>query len=85
MPTEEKSDKRDNSEQIKQEAKKILDKFAKALERVKQTPEFYVERDEDRRVESSGSPSDDSFRKIFFENAPSVKNECIEAEKGVWK
>ncbi len=71
-------------EEIKLEAKQILDKFARALEKVKAEEDFFVERDEDRRKESQ-EEKDSDFREIFFENAPSVKKECIEVEKGGWK
>ena len=90
MPT-----KRDNQETIKKEAKKILEKFAKALAGVNRMetkvsltshPSFnYVERDEDRRIEGDGKVGDSEFRKIFFENAPDVEKDCIKAEKGGWK
>lgn len=72
-------------EEIRKEAKEILDKFAKALAVVKDIPDSFVERDEDRRKEREGEKPDEDFRKIFFENAPATKKECIEAEKGGWK
>ncbi len=79
------SDKEKREEEIKREAKLILDKFAKALEKIK-TEESFVEREEDRRKEREQEEKPDSeFRKIFFENAPATKKECIEAERGKWK
>ena len=77
----------EKEEKIKREAKLILDKFAKALEKIK-TEESFVEREEDRRKVGDGNREenpDSEFRKIFFENAPSIKKECIEAERGKWK
>jgi len=71
--------------EIKKEAKAILNKFAKALEQVKESPEFFVERKEDKRKEQQGSKPSSEFQKIFFENAPSTKKQCIQAEKGKWK
>lgn len=84
MPSERKKE-----EVIREEAKIILKKFAKELEKVKEVPESFVERDDDRREEvkkdCGGEKQDSEFRKIFFENAPSVKGGCIQAEKGKWK
>ena len=52
------SDKREQHEkEVKQEAQKILDKFAKALGEIKEVPESYVEREEDRRQEKEGERS----------------------------
>ena len=72
-------------EEIRKEAKRILDKFAKALERVEKIPDSFVERKKDRRQEKEGEKPDSDFQKIFFENAPAVKKDCIQAERGKWK
>ena len=75
-------------EEIRKEAKLILDKFAKELEKIKEIPESFVEREEDRREEKAseeGKKPDDDFRKIFFENAPATKKSCVLAERGKWK
>jgi hypothetical protein len=79
-------------EDIKKQAKKIMDNFVKALQSVK-IGEARVERKEDRRDEKDGEEADSDFRKITFENfrnkdipdsAPKKSKECIEAEKGSW-
>jgi len=72
-----------NQEEIKTQAKKIIDSFASALEKVK-VEEARVEREEDRRKEKEGEVCDSDFRKIMFENAPEVEGECIKVEKGGW-
>ncbi len=72
-------------DKIKIEAKTILDKFARALAKIEKVPDSFVEREEDRRTEGVGKVGDSEFRKIFFENAPSTKKDCIEAERGRWK
>ena len=72
-------------EQVKKQAKQILEKFAKALEKVKHVPEEQIEREQDRRKEGEGQQPNEQFRKIFFENAPQTKDKCIQAEKGAWK
>ena len=72
-------------EEIRKEAKQLLDKFAKVLDKVKDTPEGNVEREEDRRKEGEGESGDKEFRKTFFENMPSRKGDCLQAERGAWK
>ncbi len=85
MPTEEKPESIEKQEKIKKEAKRILDKFAKALEKVKEKDEYFVERDEDRRKEGDGKEGESDFRKLFFENAPNKNKDFILAERGNWK
>lgn len=68
---------------IEGQAKDILDRFARELEKV-DVEEARVEREEDRRIEGEGKIADFDFRKIMLENAPETENECVKAEKGVW-
>ena len=84
MPSENKKESK-REQEIKKQAKQILDKFAKALSKIKKVPESFVEREEDRRKEGEGKKGDEEFRKTFFENAPSTKGDCIQAERGKWK
>jgi hypothetical protein len=70
-------------EQIKNETKKLLDKFSIALSKIK-SEESNVERDSDRRKEGEGKIGDESFRKIMFENAPAKSEEFILAERKKW-
>ncbi len=73
-----------DKEEIKNQAKRILDKFTNALEKVK-IEESRVERKEDRRKEFEGEEETNSeFRKIMFENAPKKKEDFIIGEKGKW-
>lgn len=72
---------------IKEEAKKLLEKFSKSLESVKLgkgEEEWNVERASDRRKEKEGKSCDNDFRKILFENAPSKDRDFIIAEKKTW-
>jgi len=90
MPTKEEKEgslkkTSEKEEKIKKEAREILEKFAKALEKIKDIPDSFVERDEDRREEKEGKEPDKDFQKIFFENAPVTKKDSIQAEKGGWK
>jgi len=72
-----------DQEQIKKQAKQIIDNFVSALEKI-EVEEEVVERQEDRRQEKEPVESDSDFRKIMLENSPETKNECIVAEKGKW-
>jgi|TARA_B100001971_G_C17719605_1_gene300483 Asp-tRNA(Asn)/Glu-tRNA(Gln) amidotransferase C subunit len=71
-------------EQIKKDAKAIMDSFSKKLARVdKKISEPVIERDEFERVENS-SKGIDIDRKTMFENAPNKNDDFIIAEKGGW-
>jgi len=74
------------SETIKKEAKLILEKFSKSLEKVekeiKEAPG--VKRDKSLREESK-TETNPGFRRLFFKNAPKTEGEDIIAEKGHWK
>lgn len=83
MPTG--SESSEKEEKIKKEAERILEKFAKALERVEKVPDSFVERVKDRRIDGKGKTPDSEFRKIFFENAPATSKDCIQGERGGWK
>lgn len=72
--------------QIKKQAKQILDKFAKALEKVKSSSEdFYVDREKFEREEGEGKECEKGFKKRFLENAPQHNEDFIIAERGKWK
>ena len=72
-------------EKIQKEAKEILDKFARALDKVKISDENVgVDRNEFERVEGDG---DDcvGFKENILENAPESDDDFILVEKGDWK
>lgn len=69
---------------LEEETKKLLDKFSKALDKVKSEEEWNVERDEDRRKEGEGQACDNTFREIMLENAPRHDSDFIIAEKKSW-
>ncbi len=69
-------------EEIKQQAKKIVDDFSKKLGKVAKIPEPVIERDEGERAEGNGRVEID--KKIMFENAPEKNDDFIIAEKGKW-
>ena len=73
-------------EDIKKEAKSIMDNFSKKLEKIKEkTPEPIIERKECERQETKRTEQTNSeFRKIMFENAPNKDDDFILGEKKAW-
>ena len=71
-------------EEIKKNAKKLLDTFANKLTKIK-AKESHFENDSGLRDEGSGWDTDKNFRDITLANAPFVEDEFIIAEKGGWK
>ena len=72
-------------EDIKTEAKRIMDSFSKKLSTIKEKiPEPVVERDEFERVENEGNECDEDFRKRFFENASNKNGDFILTERKKW-
>ena len=73
-------------EDIKREAKNIMDSFSRKLASVKEKiSESKVEREEFERVENEGNECDDDFRKRMFENTPNKNTDFILAEKKSWE
>ncbi|MFH1359296.1 MAG: hypothetical protein ABIH37_05390 [archaeon] len=73
-----------DKKEIQKEAKAIIDKFAKALEKVKtEDLDFHVNRDDFERVEGKSEKCD--FKKQLLENAPKKNDDFVVAEKGSWK
>lgn len=71
-------------EGVKKQAKEILDRFAKALEKVKtKETEFYVDRKEFERAEIKSKCED--FKAELLKNAPKKDSDFVIAEKGSWK
>jgi predicted Asp-tRNA(Asn)/Glu-tRNA(Gln) amidotransferase subunit C len=71
-------------QEVAEEAKKLLEKFSRSLEKVKSDEEFNVVRDSDRRTEKEGKECNEDFRKIMLENAPTKNEDFIIAEKKTW-
>ncbi len=71
---------------IEKEAKGILDRFAKALDKAKiSDSEYYVERDVAEREEGKTGECVDRFKSRLLANAPDKDSDFIIAEKGAWK
>lgn len=71
-------------EEIKKEAKKIMDNFAKSLKGVEKTKFKGVERSQQLRKEAKVF-CDPEFKNLFFDNVPKKEGNWVKAEKGKWK
>jgi Asp-tRNA(Asn)/Glu-tRNA(Gln) amidotransferase C subunit len=72
-------------ESIRLEARGILDKFAKTLDKVKAPRQVNVRsHDLGTRLEKGSSNPDADFRKRMFANATHKDEDCIIAEKAHW-
>lgn len=73
-------------EQIKKQAKSIMDSFSKKLSKVdkKLSLDEGIERPEGERTEGDGSAGDEKFREAIFENAPNKNSDFIIAERKKW-
>lgn len=71
-------------EKIKAETKELLDKFSKALEKVKTNEGDSTTKEEDRRKEQEGVDSEKEFREIMFDNSKNKDEDFIIAEKKSW-
>lgn len=71
-------------DQIKKEAKKIMDDFMSALKDIEVEDEFLLQRDEMYRQENGGSAKSTSFQNRFLSNAPKTSGNAIVANKGDW-
>ena len=73
-----------DKEKIQKQAKKIMDDFIQALDKVKEIKEeFGVRRDVNTR-ERTPCGCDPAFPKRFFKNAPKVQDDCLVMEKKKW-
>ena len=72
-------------EEIRKEAKKILDNFASALDKVKIEKKGLKEEVGGFRKEGASADKHDAdFRKRIFDNAPASDENCIIAETKEW-
>lgn len=76
---------KEEKEEIKKQAKAIMDSFSEKLSKIdKKIAEPLIERVEGERKEEKASECDDSFRETMFENAPKKNKDFIIAEKKGW-
>lgn len=73
-------------EEIKKQAKEIMDSFEKELKKVESEKGSFagVERSRQLREEKK-TQCDPDFRKLFFDNASQKEGDFLKAEKGKWK
>jgi len=71
-------------QQIKQEAKKLLNEFASKLSKIK-AKESHHENNSGIREEGDGWKTDEEFRNTTLSNAPFTEDNFLVAEKGAWK
>ena len=74
-----------NQDEIRKSAKKILDNFASALDKVKIEKKSLKEQVGGFRKEGASADKHDAdFRKRMFDNAPASDENCIIAETKEW-
>jgi len=72
-------------DEIKKQAKEMMDSFEKELKKVESEKiELGVKRKGQTRDETKAG-CDADFKQRFFENAPNKEGDMIKAEKGSWK
>ena len=71
-------------EQVRKEAKKILDNFSKALDKVKAKKKEAKAEAGGYREEGEGVKGSEDFRERMFSNAPKKEGDYIIAEKKQW-
>ncbi len=74
----------EEKEEIKKDAKNLLDEFSAKLEKIS-IKDVKEEVGENLRIEGDGWKPNEEFREEMFENAPLVEDGLIIAEKGGWK
>lgn len=73
-------------EEIKKQAKAIMDSFSSKLSRVdKEMKEFEIERKKCEREEGHKNECCKIDREVMFANAPKKNSDFIIAERGEWK
>jgi len=71
-------------EDIKKQAKSIIDSFSEKLSKVKKMPESLIEREKGERQEGQGKSDENFSREIMFNNAPDKDKDFIISEKKEW-
>lgn len=69
-------------EQIRKEARSILDKFGKTLGKVSEVK--IANKGEGDGTRTGGEKCDNDFRERLFANAPNKKGDFVIAEKATW-
>jgi len=72
------------NEEILKQAKKIMDEFVAALDKVKVKEKFGAQREDQVRTPEKECPDSTEFRKRIFKNAPKIKDDYFIMEKKEW-
>ncbi len=75
---------KEEKEEIKKNAKNLLDEFSSKLEKIK-VKDHHFSRDFGTREEGEPWKTDREFQDLMFLNAPFVEDNLLIAEKGSWK
>ncbi len=73
-----------NQEEILKQAKKIMDEFVSALDKVRVKEKFGVRRQEQLRTPSKKQGDSSAFKKRMLQNAPKTKDDFLLMEKKEW-
>jgi hypothetical protein len=73
-----------SSQDVKKEAKKIMDSFMESLGSMELEEEFNFEAKNCYREEGEGKELDETFKSYFLSNASKTKGDAILAKKGEW-
>ena len=71
-------------EDIKKQARSIIDSFSEKISRIKKMQEPFIERAEGERKEGKGKEDENFSREIMFDNAPDKDGDFIIMEKKEW-
>jgi Asp-tRNA(Asn)/Glu-tRNA(Gln) amidotransferase C subunit len=74
----------EEKQEIRENAKKLLDEFSSKLDKIK-VVEPKADKKENLRTEGTGQQTNEDFREIIFDNAPKIEDGLIIAETGAWK
>jgi Asp-tRNA(Asn)/Glu-tRNA(Gln) amidotransferase C subunit len=74
-----------NQEEIKKDAKRIMDSFMQSIEQFDVEEEFELHRNQCLREEKEGKTADEEFKRIFLKNAPKTSGDSIVANKAAWE
>ncbi|MBU0957685.1 MAG: hypothetical protein KKF56_02640 [Nanoarchaeota archaeon] len=74
-----------DKEKIRKEAKQVMDKFQKALDKAGiDEADVQIEREESVRDAKDDKFDSIDFKKRMLKNAPKHDDDCIVAERGDW-
>ena len=71
--------------EIKEEAKKIMDQFMSAMDKIDVEEDFVLIRDKCTREEGEGLEANPEFKRRFLNNASNTLGDAILAQKAAWE